>query len=152
MTNLINQFKNTLNTHAPFRNLSRRKKKLRTKPWLSKGLLISIRYKNKLFSRCLSKKREKKLKLWEYFKKYRNKPTHLNTSNNKQKSYIIKMQSLIINKTQLNYEKLLMKYYTTKTKSPIKFHRKYLSMVFQYMIQSQSVVYLMNILLILVIL
>jgi len=76
MINLIDKFKNTLNTHAPFRNLSQKEKKLRTKPWLSKGQLKSICYKNELFSQCLSEKSEKNFKLWEYFKKYRNKLTH----------------------------------------------------------------------------
>ena len=42
----------TLNSRAPFRPLSRSERKLNEKPWITKGILKSIRTKNKLFKSC----------------------------------------------------------------------------------------------------
>ena len=39
----------TIDTHAPLKKLSRKQKRLRSKPWITKGLLISIKKKQKLF-------------------------------------------------------------------------------------------------------
>ena len=38
----------TIDTHAPLKKLSRKQKRLRSKPWVTKGLLISIKKKQKL--------------------------------------------------------------------------------------------------------
>ena len=38
----------TIDTHAPFKKLSRKQRRLRSKPWIAKGLLISIKKKQKL--------------------------------------------------------------------------------------------------------
>ena len=40
------------NKHAPLRKLSRKEMKLKSKPWITKGLLRSILSKNKLFQQC----------------------------------------------------------------------------------------------------
>ena len=40
------------NKHAPLRKLSRKEMKLKSKPWITKGLLKSISTKNKLFQQC----------------------------------------------------------------------------------------------------
>ena len=39
----------TINHHAPLRKLSRKQKRLSMKPWITKGLLISIKYKQKMY-------------------------------------------------------------------------------------------------------
>ena len=39
----------TTNTHAPLKKLSTKQKRLRSKPWITKGLLISIKKKLKLY-------------------------------------------------------------------------------------------------------
>ena len=39
----------TIDTHAPLKKLSRKQRRLRSKPWISKGLLISIKKKQKLY-------------------------------------------------------------------------------------------------------
>ena len=47
--------------YAPLRQISRRQKRLRAKPWLTKGLLVSIKYKQKLYrSHFLSNDVDKK--------------------------------------------------------------------------------------------
>ena len=35
--------------YPPLRQISRRQKRVRAKPWLTKGLLVSIKYKQKLY-------------------------------------------------------------------------------------------------------
>ena len=50
--NIFNEFyllmTSTIDTHAPLKKLSRKQKRLRSKPWITKGLLISIKKKQKL--------------------------------------------------------------------------------------------------------
>ena len=48
-TSLSSVFELALNKHAPLRPMSRREKRLSQKPWISKGILKSIKTKNKLF-------------------------------------------------------------------------------------------------------
>ena len=56
--------------YAPLRQISRRQKRLRVKPWITKGLLVSIKYKQKLYrSHFLSNDVDKKT----YYKQYSNK-------------------------------------------------------------------------------
>ena len=45
--NFIAKFKHVIDKHAPLRKLSRRKKKLAAKPWLTKSVLVSIKKKKK---------------------------------------------------------------------------------------------------------
>ena len=45
-------FINRLKKHASCRRMSRRKKKLNEKPWITRGILKSIRPKNGLFKSC----------------------------------------------------------------------------------------------------
>ena len=47
---LQKNFLQTLNKHAPLRFLSKQEKKTRQKPWLTTGILTSIKIKRKLFS------------------------------------------------------------------------------------------------------
>ena len=54
--------------------MSRREKKLNEKPWVTKGILNSIRTKNKLFTSCYKCSEANKI---EFYKKYRNKLTHV---------------------------------------------------------------------------
>ena len=52
VSRITETFIKTLNSHAPLRPLSRRERKLNEKPWITKGILKSIRTKNKLFKSC----------------------------------------------------------------------------------------------------
>ena len=45
----IDPFQITLNKHAPMRDLTRREKKLRRKPWITHDVLNIINAKNKLY-------------------------------------------------------------------------------------------------------
>ena len=61
--------------YAPLRQISRRQKRLRAKPWLTKGL-VSIKYKQKLYrSHFLSNDVDKKT----YYKQYSNKLNKIKT-------------------------------------------------------------------------
>ena len=62
--------------YAPLRQISRRQKRLRAKPWLTKGLLVSIKYKQKLYRyHFLSNDVDKKT----YYKQYSNKLNKIKT-------------------------------------------------------------------------
>ena len=45
----INIFKTSFNKHASLQKATRKVKRLRKKPWLTKAILISTKTKNKLF-------------------------------------------------------------------------------------------------------
>ena len=70
----IDIFHETLNIHAPLRKQSRKETKLKNKPWLSKGILISIQQKNLLYKRALKLYDSSQ---WAQYKVYRNKLTHI---------------------------------------------------------------------------
>ena len=74
MSNFINTFADTLEIHAPLRKQTQKEKKLKDKPWLTKGSLISIKQKNKLYKQCLN---EQNAEQWKFYKKFRNKLTHI---------------------------------------------------------------------------
>ena len=74
MTNFINDIKNMVTRHTPLKKLSRKKAKNRSKPWLTKGLLKSIKTKNLLFCQCY---KQQKMHLISKYKSYLNKLTRL---------------------------------------------------------------------------
>ena len=49
LTELHSLITATIDKHAPLRNLTRKQKRLRNKPWLTKGLLISIKHKQRMY-------------------------------------------------------------------------------------------------------
>jgi len=63
-----------INKHAPLRKLSRREKQLQAKLWMPRGLLISMKNKNRMFRKCY---KCKDAKLIAQYKKYTNKLTRL---------------------------------------------------------------------------
>ena len=62
-------FTETVNIHAPFKVMSRRMQKLSLKPWLTKGIVISIKNKNKIFRKLV---KNKSPEFSSRFKIYRN--------------------------------------------------------------------------------
>ena len=48
-SNFIELVTATINTHVPLIKASRKKRKLMNKPWITKGILVSIRRKQKLY-------------------------------------------------------------------------------------------------------
>ena len=74
--NFIKRVRLIIDFYAPLRQISRRQKRLRAKPWLTKGLLVSIKYKQKLYrSHFLSNDVDKKT----YYKQYSNKLNKIKT-------------------------------------------------------------------------
>ena len=48
-SSFYNKFSTIVNKHAPMKQLSSRKRKVLSKPWITTGLKVSIRMKNKLY-------------------------------------------------------------------------------------------------------
>ena len=63
-----------VNVHAPLRKLSNREVKLNAKPWITKGIRMSIRKKNKFYEKFI-KTRQKYYE--SMYKSYRNKLSNL---------------------------------------------------------------------------
>ena len=57
-----------VNSNAPLRKASRKEKKLHRKPWLSKGLLKSIKRKKELFVNLHKHRNEENLKIYKLFR------------------------------------------------------------------------------------
>ena len=74
VSELTNVFMKTLDKHAPLKPMSRREIKLNAKPWIAKGILISIKTRNGLFKSCYQCQDPVEI---EHYKKYRNKLTHI---------------------------------------------------------------------------
>ena len=72
----IAKFKHVIDKHAPFRKLSRRQKKLVAKPWITKGILVSMKKKQKMYYPHFKNGNIQQQLL---FKKYSNKLTKLKT-------------------------------------------------------------------------
>ena len=72
--NLTTVFNSVLDKHAPMRPMSRKEKRLTDKPWITKGVLISIKTKNRLYKKYFKNENDhtdnpKR----EFYKKYLNK-------------------------------------------------------------------------------
>ena len=74
VSELTSIFIKTLDKHDPLKPLSKREIKLNAKPWTTKGILISIKTRNRLFKSCYQCQDPVKI---EYYKEYRNKLTHI---------------------------------------------------------------------------
>jgi len=69
-----NKLLHIIDKHIPLKLISRKKSKLRSKPWITKGIMISIQQKNKLYKKFIkTKSADHQTK----FKLYRNKINHL---------------------------------------------------------------------------
>jgi len=67
-------FNDTLDTHAPYRYVSRKEQCSFNKPWLTKGILTSIAKKNTLYRKQLTTNNPNIIRK---YKTYRNKLAHL---------------------------------------------------------------------------
>ena len=97
---------------APLKPMSRREIKLNAKPLITKGILISIKTRNRLFKSCYQCQDPVKI---EHYQKYRNKLTHIKAlaeqqhydsllrknSNNPKKSWSV-IREIIDNKSTSN--------------------------------------------------
>ena len=66
----IKTAKTAIDNHAPLKKLSGRQRKLKLKPWITRGLLISIKRKLKLY---LSHFTNEDADQREFYKKYANR-------------------------------------------------------------------------------
>ena len=73
---LINQIVAVMDRHMPLEILSRKNQRLQNRPWITKGILSSIKTRNILFNQLVKCKFQDK-KLHQYYKSYRNKLTHV---------------------------------------------------------------------------
>ena len=73
----FNRFNSTfeliIDKHAPKTTITSKQKKLRQKPWITKGLLESLRHKNKLYKTFITNKTKSS---FLNYKQYRNKLNH----------------------------------------------------------------------------
>ena len=63
-----------INKHAPITSVSRNQKRLMSKPWITKGLFVSIRHKQSLYKTHFKSNDMEKIM---FFKKYSYKFTYL---------------------------------------------------------------------------
>ena len=87
-----------INKHAPITTVSRKQKRLMSKPWITKGLFVSIRHRQSLYKHIL------KAIILKSFKKYSNKLTHLKSICKKR--YFHKQISNNANNTNLVWKTL----------------------------------------------
>ena len=63
-----------IDSHMPLVTLSRKRSRLYIKPWITKGIQVSILHRDKLYKKYLQNKNEQNFTI---YKTYRNKLTHL---------------------------------------------------------------------------
>ena len=69
----ISKINNLINDSAPLKELSNAKQKIQTKSWITKGILKSIKNKNKLYKKmCWTKDLTKRKIIEQEFKTYKN--------------------------------------------------------------------------------
>ena len=69
----LKKINDILDKHAPLKYMSRIQQKNISKPWITKGILKSIKIKNTLYNKfCRAKDNKSKSDLHSKFKKYRN--------------------------------------------------------------------------------
>ena len=67
-----------LDKHAPIKTVKKRENKIISKPWITRGIKISMKKRDKLYKQMLKvKNKQQKLIKHESYKKYRNKITKL---------------------------------------------------------------------------
>ena len=79
---LLEKLKEIIEKNIPTKKLSKSKQKLLLKPWITKGILKSIRYKNRLYKMLCKNNFSNTQKVKEY-KTYRNKLTKIKTISKK---------------------------------------------------------------------
>ena len=73
-------FNKTLDRHAPTKKSTKKEKKIKSKPWITKGIKKSISIRDKLYKEMIKEKNVlTKVLKHEFFKKYRNQIINLLT-------------------------------------------------------------------------
>ena len=63
-------FSGTVFDHAPVKILSKKEQKLKAKPWITKGIIISINFKNSMIKFAIKDKTKKNLFVLKNIKLY----------------------------------------------------------------------------------
>lgn len=88
METFLNTFETTLQKFAPLRELSNREKVMAYKPWITKGILTSIKRRDALYRKyCKLKDPLSITNMYNKFKAYRNLIVNLKNKNNYYKEY-----------------------------------------------------------------
>ena len=66
-TKFINEFFFTVNTHAPLKQMSKTKSNQKFKPWLTKGIIKSIKTKNKLYAKCYKQNNSNSISKYKHY-------------------------------------------------------------------------------------
>jgi len=74
--NIHSIFNDTMQKHTPLQPLSRNRRKLLNKPWITQALYKCIKEKNKIYRSLVKNGFENKVK-FAYYKRYRNQLAHL---------------------------------------------------------------------------
>ena len=61
-----------LDTYAPIQKLAKAQSKLKSKPWLTRGIMTSIKKKNKIYKKFIKAKNSTEKNILYEFKNYRN--------------------------------------------------------------------------------
>ena len=71
--NFLQIINSLIEKHAPLKQITKKKIKTKSKPWITTGFLTSILNKNKKYNKfCKTKDQERKDLLYQQFKNYRN--------------------------------------------------------------------------------
>ena len=101
--------RSAIDFYAPLRQASRRQKRIQSKPWLTKGLLVSIKHKQKLYrSHFMSHDLEKQ----QFYKQYSNKLNKIKYSIKLKKSFmLIYLRNVSFTITRVKYGLQLILYF-----------------------------------------
>jgi len=112
-TLFLDSFIDVINTHCPLVKLSRRKTKLASNPWITKGILKSIKTKKRLFRRKI--RHHSNAEYLQIYKKYNNILTHI-------KKIMYYKQNLIDSKGNLSKTWKIVNEIINKTKEKLTSH------------------------------
>ena len=114
---LVALIENTIEIHAPLKKLSHKQQKLQSNPWITKGILISVRHKHKLYKSYFLAGTEIQKR---FYKKYLNTIAKVKTAskkiyfrqefgrnlNNPRKTWELIRSALPTNQSQTNKSKI----------------------------------------------
>ena len=116
----LKSFVEIVNSHAPLRHATRKKKRLKPKPWQTKRLLTSIHAKNRMFKRVRKNRDRRDDQSSEEIVQYKNNRNLLNRAISKvsqNKSNVTMIKLSLLETIRNGSEKLYMIYVTSKNEN-----------------------------------
>ena len=71
-TSFYNHYSDILNTMAPMRRMTKKEQRLKVRPWISKGILKSMKIRDTLYKKLAQRPPDERNEIFEKYKKYRN--------------------------------------------------------------------------------